>query len=231
MKYNPYYIKRLVVIVVLILVVVGVASLIHSSHLRIVSTDPNVNQMTTWTPFFKITFSKKVSAAGLSVSSSPKIIYNNKVDVSGNTVTVNLNVPLDSNQTYTIILNNISSTDGQRITNKIYRFKPASVSRNQLGEDEQEALLQRNQASKAYQDPILSHLPYRSVDFNLTSSFGAGANNLAVLRLQAQLLLHFAQLGDKPAAVAADKQEVLDYIKSLGLDPNKYTIQYTVVSP
>lgn len=231
MKYNPYYIKRLGVIVVLILVVVGVASLIQSSRLRIVSTDPNINQMTTWTPFFKITFSKKVSATGLSVSSSPKIIYNNKVDVSGNTVTVNLNVPLDSNQTYTIILNNISSTGGQRITNKIYRFKPASVSRNQLGEDEQEVLLQRNQASKAYQDPILSHLPYRSVDFNLTSSFGAGANNLAVLRLQAQLLLHLAQLGDKSAAVAEDEQEVLDYIKSIGLDPSKYTIQYTVVSP
>jgi hypothetical protein len=225
------WMKLIGAILVLILIGFAARSAYRHSHFLVTSTDPATDKVLTVSPFFKVDFNKPLSSSGLSVTTDPNIKYNNQVRVSGNTLTVYLNVPLDSAKTYRIIINRVSSTSGQHITNKQFSFKPRVGTQNQLGEDEQEALIQRNGQSAVYKDPILPHLPYRSVDFSLTSSIGSGANNQATLTLQAQLFIHTAQTGDTVSAIAQDKQEVQDYIKSLGLDPSNYTIKYTAITP
>ncbi len=224
-------IKRVGLLVLLLLLGWGVFIFYENLHFRIISTSPGPNQMSIWTPIFKIELNKPVSNSGTSITVSPDIIYNHKVTVSGKTVTVYLNVPLDSTKTYTIDIHNITSTSGQKITDKHFTFNPIQNDRGNLPDDQREELIRRNQQSDIYSDPILANLPYRNVDFSLVSSFGTSNNNQPSLNLQAQLLIHAAQSGDKAAAVASGKQEVVDYITSLGLDPNKYKIRYTILGP
>jgi len=220
-----------VAIVVLILLSIFLTIVYKQTQFRIVSTDPAINQMTIWTPYFKLDLSKEISTNSVSVSTNPNIIYKNDIKTTGKTVTIYLSVPLDSSKTYTVSVNGITSANGQKIFNRQFSFKPRQVSRDSLPDEQKETLIQRNEQSSVYSDPLLKYLPYRSVDFALAGSFGATTNNQPQLSIQAQLLLHLAQSNDKDAAVATDKQEVIDYIKSLGLDPSKYNIQYSVISP
>jgi hypothetical protein len=221
--------RVLLVIVVLLVSLVAVFTY-DRSHLRIVGNDPNIDNMTIWTPYLKINLNKPVSSASLSISASPDILYGRPIS-RGKTVIIYLSVPLDPSKTYTIMVRRIASASGQQVINKQYSFRPKVVSQGQIPDDQREALILRNQQSPVYKDPLLTHLPFRSVDFSLTSSFGSTDNNQPVLTLKAQLVLHRAQLGNSDAAIAADKQQVRDYISSFGLNPDNYTLQYSVISP
>jgi len=77
---------------------------------------------------------------------------------------------------------------------------------------------------------MLSHLPYRTTDFSLTADFVSGQNNQPKLTIDAKILLSQADMSSQDQAVALYKQEVLNYINSLGLNPSNYTINYSVGS-
>lgn len=222
-------------IILLIVLVVGLVFLIYKGiRFDVASTDPSNSQMTTWAPYFKVTFTRKLSNQGLSISTDPKqIIYDNQYYVSGNTLTINLNVPLNPNQTYTITINNIKDTYGANIKNKKFVFKPKYITFSQLTNDnQQEALTLRNQASPVYKDPILTHLPYYTLSYSLTPDITTSSqNNLPIINVKAELLLNESQSSNEAGAVAQDKQLIQSYIRSLGLNPSSYNIIYSVSLP
>lgn len=74
-------------------------------------------------------------------------------------------------------------------------------------------------------DPIFKYIPHSTLDYSLT-----GASNGGQALLTAQLFLTAVDQSNPDVATAQYKQEVLDYINSVGLDPSKYTITYTTVS-
>lgn len=78
------------------------------------------------------------------------------------------------------------------------------------------------------QDPLLARLPYTSLDFSLSTVPGSSSSDKQ--QLMAQLFLSSADQADQSAAVARLEQEVLDYIRSVGADPNNYKISYQIVS-
>lgn len=79
-------------------------------------------------------------------------------------------------------------------------------------------------------DPILNSLPHSTLDYNLTVAQGTtGIKGDQKLILDADLLLSAADVrSGRDAAIAAYTQEVRDYITSLGLNPDSYTINYTI---
>lgn len=222
----------------LMAIFVGVMiSTYNSTRFSVASTNPNAKQMTTWTPFFKISFTGNLSSRGLLVSTSPKqSIYNNQVYVSGDTLTINLSVPLNPKQTYKITINNIADTSGATIKNKIFSFTPKPVTFSQITDNsQQEALMLRNEESPIYRDPLLKKLPYNTLSYNLIPYITTSSqNNLPVINIKAELLLNESQASSQAsetAAVSQDKESIQAYIRSFNLNPNNYNIIYSVSLP
>ena len=163
---------------------------------------------------------------GLSVESNDNIISG--YSVKGQQLTIQFNNVLDA-KPYTIVIDSIQDTKGDQIKHKSLVFTPKDISSDKLPEDQKQALLQRQtQYLESHYDPILSHLPHGNLDFNLTAT-SIVKSGKAVVTLHAQLLLTEADLRiDPQAASDTYKQEVITYIKSLGLDPTNYIIEYTI---
>lgn len=74
-------------------------------------------------------------------------------------------------------------------------------------------------------DPILKYLPYDALDFEIKATRNEDGT---VKNLHVTLLLSDADYNTGiDAAIATYKQEALEWIKSAGFDPAKYTINYT----
>lgn len=72
-------------------------------------------------------------------------------------------------------------------------------------------------------DPMFDYLPHSTLDYTLTATVDSSNKTI----LNAQLFLTEADQADPSAALAQYKQEVVEYIQSVGLNPNSYTINYT----
>ena len=197
----------------------------------VTSTSPKVSQVATWSPFFKVEFNHKIVKQNLSLNINPDILYGHGYSINGNQLVFNLSVPMNTKQKYVITINSITDDHGQTLKNLVYSFVPKQESINQLPKDQQEALVLRNESSPVYKDPILQHLPYYSVNFDINASFPTGNNNLPSLVLNAKLFIPAAYTGSlEQQMISQDQQAVRQYINSLGLNPDNYTINYSIVS-
>lgn len=77
-------------------------------------------------------------------------------------------------------------------------------------------------------EPMLTHLPYQTTDFTLKANFVNGPNNQPKLTMDAIIQLSAADKSNESIAVANYKQEVFNYITSVGVNPDAYTINYIV---
>lgn len=175
------------------------------------------------TPVFKVKFNKALSDKGIAVVSDPMIIES--TEVSGNTLNIKIQAPLKNKQKYTITINSVFSTTGQKLSNKKYTFTAKDIDPATLPKDQQQTILDNQKQTPAATDPIMAHLPYATLDFRIDPVITTGSDGKQSLVLQAQLYI-LDSAGNSDAQAAQAKQEVLDYIRSLGYDPANYTIQY-----
>lgn len=225
-------IRKLLVILSVLIVVFLLYQAVRSQQFHVVNTNPSISNVATASPFFKVNFNKTLSKNDVSVVSSYSII--SSYEVQGKTLIINLNTPLTTKRTYYIKINSISDTNRHKISSKAFVFVPKDVPSKDLPADQGQAILRKQgnyYPSSPASDPIIAHLPYSTLDFSLSFQYATGSGNNSGLVLQAQLLIAPGVVGAE-ATTAADqyKQEVIDYIKSLDLDPTKYNIQYQVVN-
>jgi len=219
--------KRITILagsIIILLVLFIVFQLISLEKFHVVSTDPTTNQVSNAVPFFKVNFNKSLLASALTITSSPSITKD--YSISGKTLNITL-APLTVNQAYTISIKSITDTSQKTLSNLVFRFTAKSIYPTDLPKDQQQAILknQDNYSSPA-NDPIFKNLPHQTLSYTLTGQISSSQ-----LLLNAQLFVSQAEMGDESAAVAQDKQEVVSYIQSLGLNPSNYTIVYTVTAP
>jgi len=203
----------------------------HQLTFHIVSTEPSVSKVSTIAPFFKVTFSQTITDSGLSIQSSQSNLIGTPL-VAGKVLTIPFKAALTSGKVYTITLVNVDSSNGKKITNKAFTFKPYYIASSELPADQQQAILKEQiDNTTNSNDPILSHLPYQTTDFTLSEVTTPVKNPPKNLPLLATITLSQADSGDQAAAVAQYKQEVTSYITSLGLNPANYDITYVVQTP
>jgi len=194
---------------------------------HIVRTNPSSQNVATLTPFFNIEFNKPLSTSGLSVSSNYAIIKFYKVQQK--TLSLTLNYPLTAGATYAITVNSVQAVGGHKISNKTFKFTPKNITYDKLSADQKAVILKgQSQNEAAYNNPILAHLPYGTLDYNLTATF-VTVSGQTKLELNAQLLLSEADLSSlqsEQVAITQYESEVTQYITSLGLNPSNYTINY-----
>ncbi len=217
-------IKRATVILAVIVAILLVYNFIQLQKFHIVNTDPSTSRFSNLIPFMKINFNKPVSRQGLYVSSSPNII--NSYTVNNKTLSLSLK-PLTLDKSYVVTLRSVYSTNGQKIINDTIRFTTTYINPNNLPTDQQQAIL-RNQDhySSPLNNPIVQYLPHQTLNYELSA---AVSNNQLVLN--AQITLNEANMSNEALAVASYKQQIASYIQSLGLNPNSYTIRYSVQTP
>jgi hypothetical protein len=126
----------------LFLILIAVLS-VRSLGFNVASTNPEVSQLTTSTPFLKVTFNRDLSKDNVKVTSDHNIVQSTSVD--GKTLTINISAPLPQNVRQKITISSITSTKGETMTNKTFSFIPTFVTDiEKLPEDQQKALNARD---------------------------------------------------------------------------------------
>ena len=213
------------VITLLLLIFVGYQGIVF----RVTGTSPSINNVAAASPYLIIHFNKSLDASSLKYSTNTSFITS--ATVMNNSITFNLSYPLSVNKTYSLTILTISSQGGSKLTNITYRFVPKNLQFNQLDPSQQKQLINNQDRSQTgTNDPILIHLPYSTLDFTLMPLI-TSQDTSSKISLQASLLLSAADVGNEDAAIAQYKQEVINYIESLGLNPSNYNISYVVVQP
>ncbi len=219
--------KRLLAIAVLIVVLLvgySVYIVIKDSTFRVVNTNPPTNDVASVSPFFNIQFNRNLKANDLKITASPNIISSYRV--SGSFVYINLQTPLNTNTKYTISVSGIIDSKGQKLTNQLFSFTPRYVPTQDLSNAQRQALLKKQlKYNQQHSNPIVKYLPHTTPDFTLNYSYQT-VNNSQQLVLIAELFIPQAQANNITATANQEKQDVVSYIQSLGLNPNNYQIQY-----
>lgn len=76
-------------------------------------------------------------------------------------------------------------------------------------------------------EPLLDKLPYKTTDFTINPDFATAADGTLKMNLSITIILSGADTGND-AAVTAYKQSALNSLRSLGANPDSYTITYIV---
>lgn len=134
---NKY--RKLIILIVLILILVGGYQIYRSTKFHVVDTNPSVNSVATLSPFIKVNFNKTILSKGISVSSTGGAT--DSFGVNGKTITINLNYPLSSNKVYSITINNVRDSSGAELSNLVFSFKPSNIVFNNLPQDEQKSIV------------------------------------------------------------------------------------------
>jgi hypothetical protein len=136
---------KLLLFILAALFICGAGYLFYvSSKFHIVSTNPDTGNVASVSPFFKVNFNKRLLDKGYSVTSNPSITET--PTVNGKTLTMDLDGPLDTNQTYTITINNISDTSGNVLSSKTFTFTPKNIASQDLPKDQAQRLLKQQAA-------------------------------------------------------------------------------------
>jgi len=228
MLFKIKLVKTIFLVVGLILIAWLVYGIYNYYNFSIVSTSPNLNTVATLSPYIKIDFNHTLSNKNIFISAPNNLLYSHKYYVNGKTLTIQLNEPLSTDKKYSITIDNLIDNHGQKIKNKVISFIPKKETLGQLSKNAQEELIIRNESSTIYKNPILSHLPYFSVDFSLSADFtNTSFTSKSKLALNAQLTIPAAYVGSsRQNYINQDKQQVISYISSLGLNPSNYIINY-----
>lgn len=203
-----------------------VYAIVQAQIFHVTGTNPNTNAVSVSAPFFKISFNKQLVASSVHVTMTPNSVQS--VSVDGRQIVLTLN-KLASGQSYTVSIDHAVASDGKEVSGVIVRFVAKDILVADLPADQRQAVLKKqDRYTGPNKDPILSHLPYSTLDFSLSPLITTDQTGKSVLVLQAQLFVTEADANTNEAAATDHyKQEVQDYIKSLGLDPAKYTIRYS----
>ena len=160
--------------------------------------------------------------------SNQKVLANANIisstQVNGKKITVKL-VNLKFDNDYQIDLNNITSEDGQVIGSYKLSFKNKYVQYNKQSQD---MITAANKATDQGNttDPALKALPKTTNTFSITYiMYGKPDQKGKYLKLNIALLLPNYEQNDV-TKLKAYKTQALDYLKSSGVDPNSYVIEY-----
>lgn len=228
---QPVNIRKFLLSVLLVVILLAAGSFVYNLRFHLVSTDPPLKAFPVMAPYIDANFNKTLAKKGHIIGSSADIVRT--YEVNGKQLRIFLKSPLEINKEYTLTLENITSERGKIIKQQKLTFTALDLPFSSLSSDQQKYILDHQDKNQGVRDdPITSHLPHSTLDYNLTSEVDKDNAGNDILVLNAEILLAESDLGPgQDQTVQAYKQEVVDYIKSLGLDPANYTIRYTIVTP
>jgi hypothetical protein len=218
--------KRLSIILAPIAVALVAFGVYQSARFRVVGTDPGTDSVSVISPFIDVTFSKPINKDSVDLKSDTTTLAGFSI-VDDKVLRIKFsNLKLNSKNK--IVITEVDSKSGSKLKDLDVSFVAKDIPFQDLSKSQQQAILKlQDTPSPNRDDPILAYLPHSDLDYKLSANVVQGE-----LTLDAELLLTAADVRiDANAAINSYKKEVTDYIKSIGLDPAKYTINYKVIQP
>ncbi len=201
----------------------------NSSVFKLTGSSPRISDIATVSPYISINFSKNLSKDGLVVSSSPNIT--DLYDVKGKTLQITISRSLNPKTDYSITIHKIYSSNGSVLSNMTFNFRPVAKTFDKLSALEQSQIFESQSKDQIGSlDPIMSYLPYETLSYKLEPLVTA-SSTVSKISIDASIYVSKGQLSTQDAVVAQYKAEINDYIKSIGLDPATYDIQYQILLP
>ncbi len=183
------------------------------------------------TPQAVITFNKDLDPnqdiyKDITIEPQTRIYSTIAIDKNKLIITFNaLNIDTD----YSITFKEIRATNGKVIKNFTYAIKTKYVPYNELSTAQQEKSMEGVDKGNI-DDPVLSVIPYSTLNYQITPAYNTRDNGSAYLVVKIALRLTNADRGNEAAALEIHKKEALDYLRSKNINPDNYTIEYTVNS-
>ena len=208
--------KKLLTVLVVFVLGVFFFGAYRNNKFEIKGTDPSIKGVSTSAPYFKIFFSKPLGE-DVKVSVYPQNTLSS-VQIKDNTVTVFFDRTLSSSTEYSVVLKNISSKTGSTISDRSFSFTPKPMSVSSLPSNQRAAVKKKEgDYNKAvYEDGLVQLLPFQSggnefsIDYDLDYSKSPPGVIIKV-----------------SSSTETGKQDALNWIKSVGFDPDNYSIAFT----
>ena len=221
--------KPILFILITVLLLIVAYETIQVFKFHIVSTDPKLSGVSDLATYMDIDFNKTLTGSG-SITSQPDLIQS--YSIKGKTIHLDFKAK-GNNKKYTVTLTNIQAVSGDSLS-RVLSFKIKDIPFDKLSEAQQQGVVNSQDPydpSLPTSDPLVQHLPYGDLDYKIDYLVDT-KNNRPALEVQISVILAGADYKlSRPAlekVINERKQEALDYIKSLGLNPAKYDIQYII---
>lgn len=221
--YSKYKVYIWIVVVVLFVLLIG-WGLYRLLVFQVVSTNPANNaKISAGATTVTFTFNKELTDVNsIQVKASDNIILKSEVDK--NKLNVYL-ISLQPDKSYDIFLQNISASDGQRIDYYQLHFTNQYIPFNQQSQQVQEQQIKTTDKGNI-DDPAVKVLPKYAKDYSIKYElFGEPSQKGKYIKLHINLLLSQFDANNK-AKILEYKNEALDYLKTNGVNPNDYVIEY-----
>ncbi len=222
------HLKKIVIALVILVIGLSVWSVMQNRKFHVIKTVPGITGKvsTSFTSFVvqtnreldtNIDYMKQLDDPAQHVTS---------ISVQGKTLILTTKEP-EMDKKYTFTVKDVHAKNSEVIKAIKFNYTATYIPNNKLSKEEQ-ALLEQQTHSTYNKDPIIAHLPHSTLDYKLEAEFGeAEGGSDPKFVLNATLFITEAdQNTGQDEATATYKQEVIDYIKSLGLNPDSYTIHY-----
>lgn len=207
--------------ILLILIGYGIWTL---SQFRVVAVAPDPKNLPLGTSTLTIDLSQNLQEISIdkNISSSDSII-NGMYLSKPSQITVQLG-QLQENKSYTILLKDLRSTNGQVINEYVIQFSPTYVPFNELSSAEQKRQIEKTDQNVP-NDPALSATPHTTEEYRLTSTQIA-KNGKVEVELTLDILIPERQLSNPNDFIRAAKNDAFEYLKQNNVNPDNYKINY-----
>lgn len=209
----------------------AVYQFLQNTRFRVVKTVPDISgTVSTSTNGFKLVFNRQLDANQdymKTVNDPEKHVRSIKTE--GNQLIVITQQNLEDKK-YKFEIKNIRAGDGSSIPSVKFDYNARYKAYNKLLKEHQK-LIETIAHEPAVTLPILPYLPHSTLNYKLDVVYDDEEESGAIGKpvLSAKIFLSGSDVRiDREGAIARYKQEVLDYIKSLGFNPNDYTIFYEI---
>lgn len=229
---SPITIKRLIILIAITVAVLGGYLVFKAAAFKVIQVNPNPGSFPTESFFVDVYFNRDVKDHV--IRTEPNVIKSTKAE--GKKIRITLSDLSEKN--YKLILENVTSTNGQSIKNKRITLKARSIPFDKLPKDLQKELLDFQEKNKNVEvtDPIMQHLPHRTINYSITPKIlNLGSNKRRVI-ITVKVLLSASETKPerREGVILQYRKEADIYLNSLsekGIDLKNYDIVYTPSLP
>lgn len=217
---------RIAMIIAGVVMVVGLIAygLYYQLGFFVTSTSPrNNDQQAASSSRVVIAFNKKLGgASAASFDIQPRVP--GKLSIEGNRLVFTPYNSLVIGTEYTVTLNAPISIDSKSAKPVKFKFRATYIEFKNLPKQEKEAQIEQSDSlEKSY--PIVRSIPHETLEYKI--DYIIDSNDQLVLKISLYAILNKPeQRGEYLKQLAEYKVKALDYLRSKGEDPGKYTIEY-----
>lgn len=230
-----YSITKVIAIALFVFIsVTGFVLYKHFFTLYITSSNPSFSNVSYQTPAITLYFNKEIDSESVGIEDTEQLFYleENKIDKSSITLYTNtINLKAGQKKSFALTA---KSVDGHEI-NEVIQLTIKDISFEKLPDDQKKLIKDiEDRKPDYYKDPIMQYIPYSTLEYSIDPNFTTidsadESKETDVLVLDIKVYLSDVDIDEGEDIVSQRYlEQAKNYIRSKGLDPEKYSINFSI---